>query len=134
METGAARPQKILLIIDVQVGLVELIPAEIQGSVLPRIGTLVAKARASGTPVIYIQHDGSKGHVLEPGTRGWGIYPSLKPSADESIIRKRESDSFFETMLQKGTQETWDYSSHHRGRHNGIRHRHNVPTCDQFGL
>ena len=101
METIAARSRKALLIIDVQVGLVELIPAEIQSSVLPRVGTLVAKARASGTPVIYIQHDGSKGHVLEPGTRGWDIHPSLKPSADEPIIRKQESDSFFETMLQE---------------------------------
>ena len=101
METVGARSGKALLIIDVQVGLVELIPAEVQSSVLPRIDTLVAKARASGTPVIYIQHDGSKGHVLEPGTRGWDIHPSLKPSAYEPIIRKRESDSFFETVLQE---------------------------------
>ncbi len=72
-----------------------------QGSVLPRIGTLVAKARASGRPVIYIQHDGSKGHALEPGTRGWGLHPSLQPAAGEPIVRKRESDSFFETMLDE---------------------------------
>jgi len=90
-----------LLVWDVQVGLVEWIPPEIQGSVLPNIGALVAKARASGTPVIYIQHDGSKGHALEPGTTGWAIHPSLKPAADEPIIRKRESDSFFETTLQE---------------------------------
>lgn len=101
METVTARSRKALLIIDVQVGLVELIPAEIQASVLPRIGTLVEKARASGMPVIYIQHDGPKGHVLEPGTRGWDIHPSLEPAADEPVIRKRESDSFFETMLQE---------------------------------
>jgi len=101
METVAARSRKALLIIDVQVGLVKLTPAEVQASVLPRIGTLVEKARDSGTPVIYIQHDGSKGHALEPGTRGWDIHPSLKPAADEPIIRKRESDSFFETMLQE---------------------------------
>jgi nicotinamidase-related amidase len=104
METVPEKPSRsrdALLIIDVQVGLVELISAEIQRSVLPRIGTLVAKARASGTPVIYIQHDGSKGHALEPGTRGWDIHPSLKPATDEPIIRKRESDSFFETTLQE---------------------------------
>jgi nicotinamidase-related amidase len=101
METVAAGSRKALLIIDVQVGLVELTPAEVQSRVLPRIGTLVAKARASGTPVIYIQHDGSKGHVLEPGTRGWDIHPSVKPSADEPIIRKRESDSFYETLLEE---------------------------------
>jgi nicotinamidase-related amidase len=104
METVSESPSRShnsLLIIDVQVGLVEWIPGEIQSSVLSRIGTLVAKARASGTPVIYVQHDGSKGHVLEPGTRGWNIHPSLKPAADEPIIRKRESDSFFQTTLQE---------------------------------
>jgi len=90
-----------LLVVDVQVGLVEWIPPEVQGSVLPKIGALVAKARASGTPVIYIQHDGSKGHALEPGTTGWAIHPSLRPTADEPIIRKRESDSFFGTTLQQ---------------------------------
>jgi nicotinamidase-related amidase len=46
-----------LLIIDVQIGLVELVPPEVQSSVLSKIKTLLTKARASGTPVIYIQHD-----------------------------------------------------------------------------
>jgi nicotinamidase-related amidase len=96
-----ARSRNALLIIDVQVGLVELIPAEVQSSVLPRIGTLVEKARACGTSVIYIQHDGSKGHPLEAGTTGWEIHHSLKPAAHEPIIRKRESDSFFQTTLQE---------------------------------
>lgn len=90
-----------LLVIDVQIGLVEWIPEEIKASVLPRIGALVAKARASGRPVIYIQHDGSRGHVLEPGTKGWDLHPSLQPAANELIIRKRESDSFFETTLHE---------------------------------
>lgn len=89
-----------LLIVDVQIGLVELMPAEVQRSVLPRIKTLLAKARASGIPVIYIQHDGPKGHPLETHTRGWQIYPSLKPADGERVIRKRESDSFFGTKLQ----------------------------------
>ncbi len=90
-----------LLIVDVQVGLVELMPAEIQASVLSRIGTLLAKARAAGTPVIYIQHDGAKGHPLETHTKGWEIHPLLKPADGEPVIRKRESDSFFETTLQR---------------------------------
>jgi len=90
-----------LLIVDVQVGLVELMPAEIQASVLSRIGTLLAKARAAGTPVIYIQHDGAKGHPLETHTKGWEIHPLLKPANGEPVIRKRESDSFFETTLQR---------------------------------
>lgn len=90
-----------LLIIDVQVGLVELMPTEIQSSILPRIKTLLTKARASKIPVIYIQHDGAKGHPLETHTKGWEIHPSVMPGSGEQVIRKKESDSFFETDLQK---------------------------------
>jgi len=93
-----------VLIVDVQVGLVELIPAEIQAGVLSRIETLLSRARASETPVIYIQHDGPKGHPLEAHTKGWEIHPSIKPAGGESVVRKRESDSFFETTLQEELQ------------------------------
>jgi nicotinamidase-related amidase len=104
METvpgNPARSRNALLIIDVQVGLVELIPGEIRASILPRIETLLSRARASGTPVIYIQHDGPKGHPLETYSKGWEIHPSIKPVGNEPVVRKRESDSFFETTLQQ---------------------------------
>lgn len=97
---NCVQPSTALLIVDVQVGLVQLMPAEIQGRVLSRIETLLTKARSSGTLVIYIQHDGSKGHPLETHTKGWEIHPLLKPADGEPVIRKRESDSFFETTLQ----------------------------------
>jgi nicotinamidase-related amidase len=90
-----------LLIIDVQVGLVELTSSEIQRNVLPRISLLLAKARASGLPVIFIQHDGPTGHPLEAETEGWKICPFLQPADSEPVIRKRESDSFFGTTLQQ---------------------------------
>jgi nicotinamidase-related amidase len=89
-----------MLIIDVQAGLVELMPAEIRDRVLPRIQTLLSRARESGTPVIFIQHDGPKGHPLETHTKGWKIHPSIEPLAGEPVVRKRESDSFFGTKLQ----------------------------------
>jgi nicotinamidase-related amidase len=104
METVAenpARSRNALLIIDIQVGLVELIPGEIRTRVLSRIETLLSKARATGTPVIYIQHDGPKGHPLETHTKGWEVHPSIKPLDGESVVRKAESDSFFETTLQQ---------------------------------
>lgn len=97
----ASQARAALLIVDVQVGLVELMPSEIRSNVLLRIGTLLAKARASRTPVIYIQHDGTNGHPLEPETKGWKIHPSLQPADGELVIRKRESDSFFGTTLQQ---------------------------------
>ena len=76
-------------------------PPEVQSGVLSKIKTLLTKARASGTPVIYIQHDGPRGHPLETHTKGWEIHPSIKPLDTESVVRKRESDSFFETTLEQ---------------------------------
>ena len=89
------------MIIDAQVGLVELMSAEVKSSALPKIKTLLTEARASGIPVIYIQHDGAEGHPLETHTEGWKIYSSLKPADGECVIRKREADSFFGTTLQQ---------------------------------
>ena len=94
-----------LVILDVQVGLVELMSAEVQRSVLPKIEMLLTKARASRMPVIFIQHDGPKGHPLEIHTKGWELHSSLKPVDGEQVVRKREPDSFFETTLQQHLQK-----------------------------
>jgi nicotinamidase-related amidase len=99
MGNHPSQPSTALLIIDVQVGLVELMSAEVQKKVLPKIKTILTKARVSGIPVIHIQHDGAKGHPLEAETEGWKIHPWLQPIKGEPVIRKRESDSFFETTL-----------------------------------
>ena len=89
------------MIIDVQIGLVEVMSAEVRSSAVPKIKRLLTEARASGIPVIYIQHDGAEGHPLETHTEGWKLYPSLRPADGECVIRKRESDSFFGTTLQE---------------------------------
>jgi nicotinamidase-related amidase len=80
-----------LLAIDVQIGLVELVAPEVHSSVLSKVKTLLTKARATGIAVIFIQHDGPKGHPLEAHTKGWGIHPSLKPVGGDPIVRKRDS-------------------------------------------
>jgi nicotinamidase-related amidase len=67
---------------------VELVPPEVQSSVLSKIKTLLTKARASEIAVIFIPHDGPKGHPLETRTKGWGIHSSLNPVGGESIVRK----------------------------------------------
>jgi nicotinamidase-related amidase len=88
-----------LLIIDVQIGLVELMPVELREKVLANIAALLVHARSSKTTVLYVQHDGAEGHPLEGDTPGWGIHPSVLPQRGEAIVRKRASDSFFETTL-----------------------------------
>ena len=88
-----------LVIIDVQKG---LIGEAYQGdAVLEHINTLLAKARTSGTPVIYVQHDGPKGHGLEVGTDRWQISPVIAPREGEPIVHKRASDAFHATSLKQ---------------------------------
>lgn len=90
-----------LLIIDVQVGIIEGFRAHRGQNVLDEINKLRTKARAANIPVIYVQHDGEPGHPLTPGSEAWEIHPKIKPHAEDLIVRKRASDSFFETTLER---------------------------------
>lgn len=90
-----------LVIIDVQFGIIEGLHAYRGREVLEQINKLLAKAHASNMPIIYVQHDGEPGHPLEVGTAGWQIHPGINPIEGDLIIRKRASDSFFETTLQR---------------------------------
>ncbi len=79
-------------------------PPEVQDRVLPNIQVLLGKARSSGIPVFFIQHDGPKGHPIEAETAAWAIHPSILPQSGEPVIRKKASDSFFETRLAEELQ------------------------------
>ena len=92
-----------LVIIDVQKNLIG--SSYQRDEVLAHINTLLAKARATGTPVIYVQHDGPKGHGLEVGTDGWQISPIIVPQEGEPIVHKRASDAFYDTLLQQELNE-----------------------------
>ncbi len=95
-----------LLVIDVQVGLIDdpSDPAYNPQMVLANIAALLAKARATHTPILFMQHDGDayEGEELSlaPDSPGWQIHPNVAPLADEPVLRKRASDSFYQTPLQ----------------------------------
>jgi nicotinamidase-related amidase len=101
-----------LVIIDVQKAILTkpgMIPrpketAEAMDATVQRIASLLARARASGTPVIFVQHDGPPNHRLETNTTGWEIRDEIAPLPGESVIRKRASDAFFETGLEAELQ------------------------------
>ncbi len=88
-----------LLVIDMQVGLVA--GAYRAGEVLGTIATLLAKARSSGTPVVYLQHESDEFEPLKRGTPTWQIHPDIAPAEGESVISKRASDSFYQTPLRR---------------------------------
>ncbi len=101
-----------LLIIDVQNAILDgkgtperqpAILAALEG-VVARLATILAKARSAALPVIIVQHDGDPGHRLETGTVGWQVRLELVPQTGEILVRKRFSDSFYQTDLQTQLQ------------------------------
>jgi nicotinamidase-related amidase len=92
-----------LLVIDMQVGIADEAYDE-DRAILTCIAGLLAQAREQGTPVIFIQHDGEPGDSLEPYAAGWPIHAMIAPREGETVIRKRASDSFYETPLHETLQ------------------------------
>ena len=92
------RTDTALLIIDVQTGLVAgTEPVYQLDELLENITTLIARARATGTPIIYIQDN----DVDEIGSPGWQIHPAIAPQGGDVVIRKPEADAFYGTTLQQ---------------------------------
>ncbi len=92
---------KALLVIDAQMGLLEgEQTAYRKEEVLASINDLLERARANGTPVIYVQHDGEADSPLKPNTPGWEIHPAIAPGDGEPIVHKRACDSFYQTPLK----------------------------------
>lgn len=87
-----------LVVIDAQIGVIG--EAYHTAEVLANINLLLARARASSTPVLYVQHNGSVGSDLEPGAPKWPIHPAITPQEGEPVVQKESPDSFHDTRLQ----------------------------------
>jgi nicotinamidase-related amidase len=91
-----------LLIIDMQLGNIEESPPVYgAGDLLSKIGALVAKARAVGASIIYVQHCGPEGAIDQPGTPGWEIHPAVAPIEGDAVVQKHHPDAFQDTSLQR---------------------------------
>jgi len=92
--------KKALLVIDVQNDMFLKENVVHNGEqLLLRIKSLLAQARFTNTPVIYIQHNAPIGKPLEYQTYGWEIHPDIAPENDDIIIQKTTPDAFFRTSL-----------------------------------
>jgi nicotinamidase-related amidase len=95
MSTLENRPNKAVLVIDVQNGVVAA--AHERDAVVANINTAVGKARAAGVPVVWIQD------VAEDranGSEAGRIVPELDPREGEPLVQKLWGDSFEETDLE----------------------------------
>lgn len=93
-----------LILVDLQTGAFGGcgIPATHDADLLLRNAyALLREARASGVPVVHVQHCASHGEVFEEGAPGWPILPQLRPEAGEAVVRKRASNAFEGTPLDK---------------------------------
>ncbi|ENX57940.1 MULTISPECIES: isochorismatase family protein [Acinetobacter] len=63
------------------------------------ISILLAKARFTKTPVIFLQNDGDIGALDEPYQAGWELF--FPPQSHEFIIRKNQDNGFSGTLLQQ---------------------------------
>ena len=96
MTTLPGRPRTALLVVDVQNSVVA--GAHDRDRVVGNIGRLVDKARAAGTPVVWVQHCDEG---LPRDTDGWQYVPELTRSDTEPLVHKSYGDSFEDTDLEQ---------------------------------
>jgi nicotinamidase-related amidase len=96
MTTLENRPGTALLVVDVQVGVVA--EAIDRDAVVANIARLVDKARAAGTPVVWVQHTSDE---LPSGSPQWKYVPELSIADGEAVVHKRWGDSFEDTDLEQ---------------------------------
>jgi nicotinamidase-related amidase len=93
--TLSNRPNTALLVVDVQKGVVG--GNHDRDTVVANVGALVEKARGSGVPVVWVQHNDEH---LERGSDEWEIVPELRPHEGEPFVEKSYGDSFEDTNLE----------------------------------
>lgn len=96
MTTLTGRPHTALLVIDVQNGVMET--AHDREAVLGHLVTLVEKARAAGTEVVWVQHTSEE---LPRGSETWQYVPELVRREAEPLVHKTYGDSFEDTDLEE---------------------------------
>jgi nicotinamidase-related amidase len=91
-----------LLVIDMQMGnFSQTAPVFGVKDPLARIRALIARARAAGVPVVYVQHCGSEGEIDQAGTPGWESHCTIAPAEGDVVVQKRHPDAFQDTTLQR---------------------------------
>lgn len=95
-----------LLIIDMQYGIFmrkqyDGMAVFNEDALLINIKELIAKARLSESPIIYIQHLYQDFPLMEKGQPLWEVHPNIKPDIQDIVIEKRHADAFHESTLNE---------------------------------
>ena len=89
----------VLLVVDMQAGLLNGEPKHDLGDVIERINFLAADIRQRSGTVIFVQHCGGKGDDFEPEPPGGALLPELHRDPSDVVIEKTLNDPFAETGL-----------------------------------
>jgi nicotinamidase-related amidase len=95
----------VLLVIDMQVGLLAGAPKHALHDVIDRINRLATMARERSGKVIWIQHRGPEGTDFAPGRPGWNFLPELQRSDGDIVVQKTLNDAFAGTDLPVRLQQ-----------------------------
>ncbi len=95
MATIRSGDKPVLVVVDFQVGVVA--QAWDAARVGANIALAVARARAQGTPVAWVQHEDAD---MAHGSPAWQFVPELVPAEGEVRIFKRHNSAFEDTPLE----------------------------------
>jgi nicotinamidase-related amidase len=94
----------VLVVVDMQVGLLDGLPKHDLAGVIQRINALAAMVRRRGGKVVWIRHCGKAGDGFERGSKGWAFLPELMREPGDAVVEKTLNDSFAGTALHDTLQ------------------------------
>jgi nicotinamidase-related amidase len=89
----------VLLVIDMQEGMLKGSPKRDLDAVVERINRLAARVRQRGGHIVFVQHNGSPGDDFEPHTPGWALLSTIRKEPEDRIVHKTLNDAFFGSTL-----------------------------------
>lgn len=84
---------------------------------LEAASALLARARAAGTKIIHVMHDGGAGSAYDITEDIGQIHASVAPMADEAVVVKQAPNSFVGTNLGEPGGRSRPPATHHHRLH-----------------
>lgn len=89
----------VILIVDMQAGMLDGAPKHDLAGVIARINALTAMVRGSGGNAVWIRHCGQPGDGFEAGAPGWDFLPELVRAPEDIEVGKTLNDAYAGTGL-----------------------------------
>ena len=96
---------EVIIIVDMQVGLLQGDGKYDLNGVIGRINVLTAMVRRRSGKIIWVRHCGKVGDLFEPHTTGWAFLPELNRRDNDIVIEKTLNDAFAGTLLTETLEQ-----------------------------